>query len=1653
MYTINRSRGGSEGTLPMRSLTKWSLALLVALLGLARPVSAQSTRVTYVVQAPLDDMEEYVVGGGVDWNSSDIEMTSEGGGVQIMGFRFTNVAIPQGAVITGAWLQFTADEANTEATALTIRGEATDNSAQYQDAAFTVSSRTRTTASVNWNVPSWSIIQEKGDAQKSSDIKSVVQEIINRGGWSSGNALSIIINGNGKRVAESQEGATSGAVGHAADQACNLIIDYVIPTDFSKRVIASSDDAEQLLTTNAMDLTSSDLELTEDAANQYIGLRWTGVTIPKGAIITSAYVQFATDEIWPNPTSVTMYGFAADNLSTFTATVNDIGSRALTVANAAWTIPDWNVLQEQGANQRTPDLKALIQEIVDRGGWAPGNALGIRISGTGHRTAEAFDGSAPEAPMLVVKYYTNAPPDVPWGTFPVTLNSTWRYLDNGANLGTSWTATNFNDSTWKAGKPQLGFGDGDEATIIGYGPNANAKYITTYFRHTFTVSSLNSMDSVIINLMRDDGAIVYLNGVEIIRSNMPAGAVSYTTAASSNVGGTDESKLFRFGLPKNVLQIGKNVLAVEIHQDVATSSDLSFALTADGLKNDVKLITAPSSWKFLDNGFYPGGTWATSAYNDAAWKSGNTQFGYGNDGETTKLQSGPNPAFKYITSYFRKVINVADTSGFGSLELKLKADDGAVIYINGAEAYRYNMPSGNIDQLTLATSFVEGPYETQWQTIYLNRALLKPGQNVIAVEVHQNSSTSTDLAFDAELSLLGKFNATSTGTSIQTCTPGSSGTIGCFTSVAPSTKNQLLNFPTKTHTFQVLEKALTSTYTGTNTVLPNGNDFTGYIPYTFDGQIHSDKGWLSINHENTPGGVSMLSMRIDPKTMLWVVDTIRNVDYSPVVQSTRNCSGGISPWGTIFSSEESYNLGDANADGYHDVGWMTEINPVTAKIVDHDGDGKSDKLWSIGRSSRENICFKNDSLTAYCGEDGGTGALSKFVSNQKMNFQSGTLYALKQDAPGSTTGTWVAVPNATQADRNTSSTLAGALGATKFGGIEDVEIGPDGMIYFTEKNLGDIWRFRDNGATVSQLEKYVSTANFNVMTDAGLVSESWQTGNDNLAFDGEGNLWVLQDGGRDHIWVIRPGHTMANPKVELFATTPEGCEPTGITFSPDYRYLFISMQNPSSTNTAAQIDATGKPHVWNASMTLVIARRESLGAEAMVPAVELGNDIYRCVGDAVTLSYADKNAQNIWSVRTDNSTSQQVVSYDSTLTVKKTSMVYLTSIGNNGLTKSDSVKVTFTELPVVNLGPDITVCPGDEVTLNAGTFSSYIWEDTRTTSSTRTVSQPGYYWVTVTSPSGCTASDTILIKAETGTAPNLGENLRICQGSTAVLSPGGGFKSYKWNTGDSSSTLVVTQAGKYRVTTINQRGCEASDEIEVSFLPKPDLGPDMSICNGDRVVLNPGAGYRSYEWSSNQSHGQTLPVGKPGIYWVRVTDDQGCTQTDSVEVRFLPAPWVNLGLDTVISDGQSITLDAGDGASYVWSTGQQTRTITVDKTGNYSVTVTNSFGCESSDAISVIVAPVAGIDKNFTTDAFDIRLTPNPFDKEMTIMLNMKRSVEYSLEVFDLAGRKVTTIGSGVGTIGMMEFTLNAEELGAEGLYILKLTVDGKPSLFKIMRK
>jgi hypothetical protein len=171
------------------------------------------------------------------------------------------------------------------------------------------------------------------------------------------------------------------------------------------RVAAGSDDAEENNATGAVNLTSSDLELmTDGSIVQTVGMRFAGLAIPPGATITSAYIQFVVDEAQSVATTVTIKAQASDNAATFTTATGNVASRPRTSAAATWSPPAWTTVGAAGADQRTPDLAGLVQEVVGRPGWASGNALAIIVTGSGHRTAVAFNGSAANAALLHVEY-------------------------------------------------------------------------------------------------------------------------------------------------------------------------------------------------------------------------------------------------------------------------------------------------------------------------------------------------------------------------------------------------------------------------------------------------------------------------------------------------------------------------------------------------------------------------------------------------------------------------------------------------------------------------------------------------------------------------------------------------------------------------------------------------------------------------------------------------------------------------------------------------------------------------------------------------------------------------------------------------------------------------------------------------------------------------------------------------------------------------------------------------------------------------------------------------------------------------------------------------------------------------------------------------
>ena len=159
--------------------------------------------------------------------------------------------------------------------------------------------------------------------------------------------------------------------------------------------------------------------------------------------------------------------------------------------------------------------------------------------------------------------------------------STWKYWDQGVNPGAGWQAAGFDDSLWPTGAGPLGYGDTHLVTTVGYGADAYAKHVTTWFRATFEGPPV-ALDALTLSVLRDDSAVVYLNGIEVARENLPEGDLTDATLALASIGSADETSYFDVVLDPAWVVEGTNTLAVEVHQSAPDSSDLGFDLAVTG---------------------------------------------------------------------------------------------------------------------------------------------------------------------------------------------------------------------------------------------------------------------------------------------------------------------------------------------------------------------------------------------------------------------------------------------------------------------------------------------------------------------------------------------------------------------------------------------------------------------------------------------------------------------------------------------------------------------------------------------------------------------------------------------------------------------------------------------------------------------------------------------------------------------------------------------------------------------------------------------------------------------------------------------------------------------------------------------------------------
>jgi hypothetical protein len=433
------------------------------------------------------------------------------------------------------------------------------------------------------------------------------------------------------------------------------------------------------------------------------------------------------------------------------------------------------------------------------------------------------------------------------------FTNVWRYEASGSNLGTTWRSTDFDDSAWSNGMAVLGVEDNAIVAPLIRTPlpltNAGGSILTYYFRTRFQITNDLASFTMLASNLLDDGAVYYLNGVEFHRQAMPEGTISSSISATANSAGLAEGTFFTMPVPVSLAVPGTNVLAVEVHQFGAGSSDVAFGLALHLVPSEIgpavirahptnrvalaggtvtfaaqaagtlplalqwfhndapvpfatnqtltltnvsdlqagfyrleasneinvaasssaelkilsssnlmaTLLHVTNTWRYQTGRVDLGVSWRQTNFSDASWPAGLGLF-------ASHLTGYPEPVNTLLTReqipfvqgintyYFRTHFLNPGTNSEGVLVFSNLLDDGAVFYLNGAEIFRTRIADGTVNYNTAATSAPDNGQLYERMLVAVSRLL--PGTNLLAVEVHQSSSSSPDMAFGTRVGLI-----------------------------------------------------------------------------------------------------------------------------------------------------------------------------------------------------------------------------------------------------------------------------------------------------------------------------------------------------------------------------------------------------------------------------------------------------------------------------------------------------------------------------------------------------------------------------------------------------------------------------------------------------------------------------------------------------------------------------------------------------------------------------------------------------------------------------------------------------------------------------------------------------------------------------------
>ena len=792
---------------------------------------------------------------------------------------------------------------------------------------------------------------------------------------------------------------------------------------------------------------------------------------------------------------------------------------------------------------------------------------------------------------------------------------------------------------------------------------------------------------------------------------------------------------------------------------------------------------------------------------------------------------------------------------------------------------------------------------------------------------------------------------------------------------------------TTTYTVEVFEDNCSSTDQVTVTVNEIPNIDAGENQTIFDGETAILTATGADSYLWSTGETTQ-SISVNPQ-----LDT----SYS-VTGTTNNCQSIDTV--TVFLADDSINA-NAGADTVVCIGQTTTLLAV----------GGTSYLWNTGETSAS-INVAPTETTTY--------TVTAF-SLSGNNFEDDSVIVTVNEIPVANAGedTSICFGNITTLTASGGVTYLWSNGQT----TQSISVNP------TETTTYTVEVFENNCSSIDQAQVTVNAlpetnagndisiteGATTILTASGADSYAWNTGETTSSITVSPNTITTYTvtGANSNgcefmdevIVTIILDDITANAGVDIAICNGES---TTLTASGGASYLW----NTGESTAAIEVSPLGTTIYTVTAYSISGNNTDEDSVEVTVneiPAANAGDDISICFGNGTTLT-ASGGTTYLWS--TGQTTETIAVNPNNTT-------IYTVEVFENNCSSVDQIQVTVNELPETNAGNNVSIFEGDFITLTASGADSYVWSTSETSASISvSPNSTTIYTVTGTNSNGCEFSDSVIVSVETEFIDaNAGTNVAICNGESISLIASGGA-SYLWSTGQTTATIVVSPLATttYTVTVFSSNGTQSDDDsvtVIVNEIPIANAGNNVTACFGNVTTLTASGG-TTYLWSTGETT-QVIMVS-PNItttYTVEVFANN-CSSTDDITITVNNLPETNAGNDVTITEGDATALTATGAASYIWSTGETTSSISVNPMVTTTYTITGmSNGCESIDQVIVTVEPfifIASAGSNQTIcQGYETTLTASDGDSYLwstgetaqSIVVQPTNTQIYTVTVFD----------------------------------------------------